>query len=231
MIHVLFDVDETIVTTKSGLNAQASAQMFKKVFNVDTNEETVDNFAKTESWIIKAVLAKDGVIIDTVPENAYKVWAEETSKLLRHDPPTVLPGIPELLYELSRRNNVTLALLTGNSLQRADAKIHPTNLCNYFVGPNGHTVNGVFGNMADIRGDLLIQFKKQVPPDDQIIIVDDSLIGAQMASEQHIPSILVATGRTPKNILKRYSPHVFDDFGENRWKQAVNIIESYQVVK
>ena len=42
MIHVLFDVDETIVTTKSGLNAQASAQMFKKVFNVDTNEETVD---------------------------------------------------------------------------------------------------------------------------------------------------------------------------------------------
>ena len=231
MIHVLFDVDETIVTTKSGLNAQASAQMFKKVFNVDTNEETVDNFAKTESWIIKAALAKDGVIIDTVPEHAYKVWAEETSKLLRHDPPTVLPGIPELLFELSRRNNVTLALLTGNSLQRADAKIHPTNLCNYFVGSNGHTVNGVFGNMADIRGDLLVQFKKQVPPDDQIIIIDDSLIGAQMASEQHIPSILVATGRTPKNILKRYSPHVFDDFGENRWKRVVSIIESYQVVK
>ena len=34
MVHVLFDIAETILSIAKGLNNQASANMFKKVFGV-----------------------------------------------------------------------------------------------------------------------------------------------------------------------------------------------------
>src|SRR3989339_1327144 len=111
MIHVLFDIDETMVSLPKGLNSRASGLMFKKVFNVNTNEETVDNFSKTESWIIKATLDKIGVKIKKVPVTAYKVWAEETSKMLLNIKAKVLPGIPELLDNLSENKKIKLSFL------------------------------------------------------------------------------------------------------------------------
>lgn len=226
MINVLFDIDETIVAIKKGLNAQASARMFKRVFNVNTNEEIVDNIAKTESWIIKAVLNKIGIKIKKAPTIAYKVWAEETKKILLNNVPVVLPGIMEILKGLSKNKDVKLSFLTGNSPWRADAKIHLTKLCNYFTNSSDHQLRGVFGNMADKRKDLLAIFKKRVNKNDKIIIIDDSLIGAKMSKLQNVPSILVATGKTTKLELQQYSKNTFDNFGDNRWKQVIKIIEN-----
>ncbi|MCL4363843.1 HAD hydrolase-like protein [Patescibacteria group bacterium] len=219
----MFDIDETMVSIKRGLNAKASRLMFKNVFGADTDEETVDNFSKTESWIIKAVLDKVGIKIDRVPETAYKTWAEETLKMLADDPPKVLPGIREILDALSKNENVQLSLLTGNSPWRADAKIHAVNLCQYFTSQD-HQLRGVFGDMADEREELIKIFKRKNKGDDKIVIVDDSLIGAKMAKDQNIPSILVSTGKIPKSELEKYSENVFADFGENRWEKVIGII-------
>lgn len=226
MIHVLFDIDETMIATQKGLNAKASELMFKKVFNVDTNEETVDNISKTESWIIKAVLDKVGIKIDRVPDVAYKVWAEETSKILQVNKPEILHGIIEVLERLSKNRNIKLSLLTGNSPWRADAKIHHVDLCKYFIKSENHKLEGVFGDLSDERSDLIKIYKTRINKEEKIIVIDDSLIGAIMAKEQNIPIISVATGKIPKPELQKYSKYVFDDFGNGRWQKVISTIEA-----
>lgn len=224
MIHVLFDIDETILSIAKGLNNQASAKMFEKVFGVNTNEETVNNFSKTESWIIKEVLSKVNINIDKVPDKAYKVWAKETTKILKNNPPEVMPGIPELITALSKNKNIHLSLLTGNSPWRAAAKFHKTGLDTFFRSSSNRPLMGVFGNMSDERSELLIIYKKKINKGSDIVVIDDSLIGAMMAKKHKVPAILVATGRITKTQLQQYSQHVYDDFGNNRWKEIVSLI-------
>ena len=50
MLHVLIDIDETILSVPEGINARASSLMFKKVFNLDADESMIDNVGKTE-WV------------------------------------------------------------------------------------------------------------------------------------------------------------------------------------
>ena len=58
MVHVLIDIDETILSVPEGINAKASAVMFKQVFGIDAHEELIDNVGKTEMGIIQEVLEK-----------------------------------------------------------------------------------------------------------------------------------------------------------------------------
>lgn len=80
--------------------------------------------------------------------------------------------------------------------------------------------------MAEKRVQLVDIIEEDAKPEDRFIIIDDSLIGAQMALERGIPIIMVATGRAAEQELRSFAPHVFSDFGENRWQRAVEIIKN-----
>ena len=113
MLHVLIDIDETILSVPEGINARASSLMFKKVFNLDADESMIDNVGKTEMGIIQEVLEKVGTVTSSsehksqvleIPKEAYKVWGNTTSKELKDHPARILPGIPELLTALSKKS-------------------------------------------------------------------------------------------------------------------------------
>ncbi len=226
MIHVLFDIDETLLSVKHGINRRSSAIMFHKVFGADTDEETIQNAGKTEALIIREVMAHLGTKIRKVPEEAYRVWGEAAGTELEKNPPIVLPGIKELLEELSKKDFVKLALLTGNSPWRSEAKLVPCHLDHFFRDKKSHKLVGVFGDITEKRSDLIDFYKNNFSNKDKFVIIDDSLIGAKMSVEKHTPSILVATGKISVMELKKYSGYVFENFGENRWKQVVEIIEN-----
>lgn len=235
MIRVLVDIDETALSLQEGINRKASAVMFKKMFGIDAHEEMIDNFGKTEMGIIQEVLRKVGASqgkterepsIVEIPEDAYKVWAQATAQELKDHPATVLPGIPELLTALSKNPKVKLGLLSGNNQWRAEVKLRSVSLDTFFRDPKTGGLNGVFGNMTERRDQLFDIIKKQANAEDRFIVVDDSLIGAEMAQRHNIPLIGVATGRATKEQLRHFTPHVFPDFGENRWQQAVSLIEA-----
>lgn len=234
MIHVLVDIDETMLSVPEGINAKASSIMFKKVFGIDAHEELIDNVGKTEMGIIKEVLEKVGVrqrskegesSFVEVPEEAYKVWAQATAQELKEHSPKVLPGIPDLLNALSKNPTIKLGLLSGNSSERAQAKLESVGLDGFFRDPKTGGLTGVFGEMAPRRAQLFDLIKQQATPEDHFIIVDDSLIGARMAKEHNIPVLMVATGKATVEQLHDFTPYVFSDFGNNRWQQAVNVIE------
>lgn len=235
MIHVLVDIDETILSVPEGINAKASSVMFKRVFGVDAHEEMIDNVGKTEMGIIQEVLEKVGIIqratgqespVTEVPDEAYIVWAQATGQELKNHPVWVLPGIPEFLTSLSKNPNVKLGLLSGNSPWRAEEKLKSAQLDTFFRDPDTKQLNGVFGNMAARRDELFDIIKKQATAEDRFIIVDDSIIGAKMAQVHNLPVIMVATGKAAEEQLKHFTPYVFPDFGENRWQQAASLVEA-----
>ena len=150
MIHVLVDIDETILSVGEGINAKTSAVMFKKVFGVKGHEEMIDNVGKTERGIISEVLEKLHSPVSEIPEEAYQVWAQATSEQFIDHPVKVLPGIPEFLTNLSNNQNIKLGLLTGNSSERAEAKLKSAGIDNFFKDGDG-SLRGVFGEMAPKR--------------------------------------------------------------------------------
>lgn len=233
MIHVLFDIDETLLSVPKNINDKTSSAMFKKVFGVEAHEEMINNVGKTEEGIIKEILEKVGYksasteqeqAFFEVPEEAYKVWAQTTAQELKLHPVRILPGVEELLKALSKNLSVKLGLLTGNNPYRAEEKLKAAKLDSYFRDSNGKLI-GAFGDIADKREKLFDIVKRQATDGDKFIIVDDSLIGAKMAQTHEIPMIMVATGKATENELRSFTPNVFSDFGENRWQEAVSIIE------
>ncbi len=235
MIHVLIDIDETILSVPEGINVKASAVMFKQVFGIDAHEELIDNVGKTEMGIIQEVLEKvkakertpgQETSLVEVPEEAYRVWGEATSQELKDHPPRVLPGILELLTALSKNPEVKLGLLTGNSPERAEAKLKSAQLDAFFRDKETNQLSGVFGDNTSRRDQLFDIIKQQVTPDDSFVVIDDSIIGARMAQSHNIPIIMVATGKATEEQLSPFTPYIFPDFGENRWQKVVSLIET-----
>ncbi|OGD83984.1 hypothetical protein A2165_02820 [Candidatus Curtissbacteria bacterium RBG_13_40_7] len=228
---VLFDVDDTLLKIPHRIYVKASEEMFKKVYGLPgIHEFLIEIKGQPECAIIKSVLEyakrkglkpKHTKITDT----AHIVWANATKKVLKKNPAEVLPGIKKLLEELSKRKNIKLGILSGNSYWRSKAKIESAGLDKFFKNSKGE-LQGAFGNESTKRSQLIEIARKKIGQEtDRFILVDDSIIGAKMVKSMKLPAIMVATGKISKEVLLKYSPYVFSDFGENRWKRAIKIIE------
>lgn len=225
MLQILMDIDETMVSVPPGINALSSKNMFKKVYGVEAHEEMVNNVGKTELSIVREVLAKVGVQIDSVTPDAYSVWADCLKEELLKKPVRVLPGIREFLDSVSVLPQVKLRLLTGNAPGRAFEKIASGGLEKYFLNAD-NTLDGVFGDEAPKRDMLFDILRSKSNKDDIFVVVDDSLLGAEMGKKYSLPMILIATGHVTEKQLRSYSDTVFPDLGDNSWNQAVSYIQS-----
>lgn len=224
MINVLVDIDGTILLVPREVDIKSSAVMFNNIFNVEANEEFIDNFARPEKYIITEVLKKLGINLDVIPEKAYQKWAEAETKELKKNPAKVLTGAKELLTALLKKPNIKLSLLTGNSYFRAEAKLKSVGLDIFFRNPETGKLTGVFGEEGNTREELLLKFLGQKKSEDKVIILDDSLLGGEMAKKNNIPIILVATGKFSQEKLRPYTENVFEDLGEKRWKKVLEIV-------
>lgn len=223
---ILFDIDETLLSCGEA-NIAGSRVMFKRIFDIDASEESIKHTGKTEKAIIEEVvrLCKNYPFDQAVdiPNKAFQVWAEEVAVYLKTHPPKILPGVVNLLENLLNLENTLLGILTGNSRLRADIKLKAAGLDKFFRDQKG-ILRGAFGDISNKRSDLIFEAKEKYG-EGTYILIDDSLIAAKMAKENNIPSILVATGHASEEQLKQYSEFVFKDFGENRWKEAIKMIE------
>lgn len=226
---VLIDIDGVlIIQTKE--DAPASGIMFKKVYGVDANEDIIDNVGKTEKKIIDEVLAK---ILPTRKSNtavasdvAYKTWAQQVAEALKKNPVTILPGVLDLLHELSKKN-IPFGILTGNSYYRAEAKLISAGLDRYFRNKNGK-LRGAFGNESSKREELVDIAKRNMGyPDAMAILIDDSRFVAETIQRLNIPHVMVATGNVSFEELKQYVSNVVPTLANGGWKEAIRIIEKY----
>ena len=129
---LLFDIDGTLINTHAA-GLQGFARAFREVFGADDDLSRVDFAGATDSDIMRQLFALHGVPF--VPENRERFRAAyfpALEQILPERPGCVLPGVGPLLDALAARDDVQLALLTGNFAESARLKLVHFGLWDYF---------------------------------------------------------------------------------------------------
>ncbi|MBI3400642.1 MAG: haloacid dehalogenase-like hydrolase [Acidobacteria bacterium] len=147
---VLFDIDGTLVLT-GGAGLRAMALAFQELFDVPDAFGGMPMAGRTDAWILSDAAAAHGIPRDApalarFPDVYLRHLAVEIEK--PHPRKTVMPGVRDLLDALARRDDVYIALLTGNYEAAARLKLEHFDLWRYFPC-------GAFGDGAADRNSLV----------------------------------------------------------------------------
>ena len=216
---VLFDIDGTLLKGV-GIHTYAMKKALKDVFNHKTEVLIEDVSGKTDRQIMTETLLQAGFSrkeidskVDDVIENMVKTF--KNSKLdIR-----CLPGVPQLLELLSKRDDIVLGLLTGNPEQIATIKLEGCNLKHYFVF-------GAFGHEHIDRAELVKDAIKRAHERfdfEKVIIIGDTHRDIIAAHKNKAIAVAVATGYTAIEKLKAHAPeHLLKDLSDTN--AVINII-------
>ncbi|MGB7219357.1 MAG: HAD family hydrolase [Vicinamibacterales bacterium] len=147
---VLFDIDGTLVLTgRAGLRAFLSA--FGELFGITHPRETFSMAGRTDPWVLAELAAANGVPADAPELSRFRdVYLKHLDVEIEKPGPRkgLMPGVRPLLDTLAARDDVHLALLTGNYQRAAQLKLEYFDLWRYFRG-------GAFGDAAVDRNTLV----------------------------------------------------------------------------
>jgi phosphoglycolate phosphatase-like HAD superfamily hydrolase len=199
---LLFDIDGTLVLT-GGAGGRAMSRAFEDLYGVRDAFTGVPFNGRTDAWILSRAAAAHGVGADDL--SRFKpVYLDYLADELHQPGPRkgVMPGVRPLLDALSSRDDVFLALLTGNFADGARLKLEHFDLWRYFTC-------GAFGDVVHERNHLLADALSQVTacsgfaadPANAVIIGDTPLdVGVALAGGAR--SIAVATGSHTTDELR-----------------------------
>jgi phosphoglycolate phosphatase len=200
---LFFDIDGTLVLT-GGAGGRALANAFQELFEID-GFRGVSMAGRTDKWILTELATRHGVAADD--STLQRLRDSYLTHLRRqiHEPAPgkgILPGVSRLLETLVARDDVCLALLTGNLEAGARVKLEYFNLWRYFGC-------GAFGDDTADRNALFVQAMKRVealegitPRADDAVVVGDTPFDIQVAVAGGARSLAVATGRYDAAALR-----------------------------
>lgn len=151
MYLILFDIDGTLcLTGRAGWRAMNRA--CQDVLGAEDPMSAVEFAGRTDWSILRDVMAKYGRTLDADAladlRDRYVHYLHEEIRQPGTGVKDVMPGIRPLLDELQRRDDVALALLTGNFIEGARIKLEYFDLWRYFPC-------GAFGGDSASRNDLV----------------------------------------------------------------------------
>ncbi len=210
---VLFDIDGTILW---------GGPLWKECFNgalqhyfPQLDFPAVPYGGKTDVQICRETMAAAGFSPEEVESNMILVIDEyvaraSTETRTRAHEVQVLPGVREILEELSLQPRVLLGLLTGNVKKGADVKLAAVRLERYFKF-------GVYGDddwdryklpaiaQARVKEQFGLHFKEK-----EIVIIGDTVHDVNCGKSIGARSIAVGTGRNiPREELLAQNPDYF----------------------
>jgi phosphoglycolate phosphatase len=129
---ILFDIDSTLINT-GGAGITALKLAAKKRLGVDEALTGVEIAGRTDSGIVRQILAKHGI---ESTEEEVRAFLDHYVELLAEQLPKsdghVLPGIERLLDWIDSQHHLTLGLLTGNIARGARLKLEHYHLWQHF---------------------------------------------------------------------------------------------------
>jgi phosphoglycolate phosphatase-like HAD superfamily hydrolase len=193
---ILFDVDGTLVLT-GGAGPRAMSLAFEEIFAVRDAFAGIGMPGRTDSWILADAAAMHGIPAGSPDLARFReIYLRHLVRELEHPGPRkgVMPGVPALLDALVQREEVYLALLTGNYEEAARIKLEYFDLWGYFRC-------GAFGDDAPDRNRLLGRALARVGacggpavPASQVVVIGDTPLDVQCAAAGGARSLAVATG-------------------------------------
>ena len=193
---LLFDIDGTLVLT-GGAGLRGMALAFEEVFGVRDGLGSVPMAGRTDAWIVSEAARRHGLTYDAVAlQRFHDVYVGHLAREVHQPGPRkgVMPGVRALLDRLSSRDDVYLALLTGNFEAGARIKLEYFDLWRYFAC-------GAFGDDSVDRNSLLATAIDRVraggglhvsPAD--VVVIGDTPLDVAVAVAGGARSIAVATG-------------------------------------
>jgi phosphoglycolate phosphatase len=174
------------------------ARAFEEIFGVADAFRGMSMAGRTDPWILADAVTAQGIPPDSphlarFPEVYLRHLANEIDKPGKGRR-GVMPGVPGLLDTLARRDDVYLALLTGNFEAGARLKLEHFDLWRYFHG-------GAFGDDAPQRNGLVSKALARVAAcggpvfsSRDAIVIGDTPLDVECARHCGARSIAVATG-------------------------------------
>jgi phosphoglycolate phosphatase-like HAD superfamily hydrolase len=214
---ILFDIDGTLVLT-GGAGSRAMRRAFHDVFQVDNAFDGIPMPGRTDSSLLAQALARAGLTYgDDLVGRFRSCYYDHLADALEEPHPgkRVMPGVRPLLDALSQREDVFLALLTGNFGPSARLKLQHFDLWRYFPC-------GAFGEDAEDRNLLVpiaierarIHGAKLVDAG-RILVVGDTPLDVACAVAAGARAVAVATGPADVATLRGSGAHeVFEDLSD-----------------
>jgi phosphoglycolate phosphatase-like HAD superfamily hydrolase len=200
---VLFDIDGTLVDCGRQTRAPFAAALVE-VFGETGDLERYDFSGRTDPGIVHDLLTGAGRDRDDVLAAIPAVRDAYLARLdaaLAPERMRLLPGIRSLLERLERREDVVLALLTGNWERGARIKLSRHDLNRFF--PFGSFGDGRLdrNELPPVAWERARERTARTFPPEETLIVGDSLLDVACARAHGIPCLAVATGWTEPAAL------------------------------
>jgi len=201
---VLFDIDGTLLSCGPQVRPVFAGALME-IFGTTGAIDAYDFTGRTDPGIVLDLVRGAGVP-DAVARAALprmrELYTGRLEQSLDRAGMRLLPGVVEILERLSGREDVVLALLTGNWQPGAKAKLSRFDL-------NGYFPFGAFGCDGIERSDLppvaLDRAERATGRrfrPEEVLIVGDSIHDVSCAHAHGIPCLAVETGRTPGEALR-----------------------------
>lgn len=200
---ILFDVDGTLLHCGRQVRPILESCL-DEVFGCTGPMDDFDFGGKTDPQIVLELMAAEGLSRERVwPElgRVQQLFETRLEAGLSRDAMKLLPGVVDVLDELTGRDDVHLGLLTGNWEVTGRIKLSRFGLNRYFAF-------GGFGDDGDDRRDLVpaalarAEAAVGVPfACGDALIVGDSINDVVCARAHGVPCLAVTTGWTPAEAL------------------------------
>jgi phosphoglycolate phosphatase-like HAD superfamily hydrolase len=217
---LLFDVDGTLVLT-GGAGVRAMGRAFEDVFGVADGFRGVPMPGRMDPGILADGLRAHDIVPRAGDVERFRErYFELLTEALRGTVPTpaasgvpakrrfngALPGVRPLLDALAGRDDVFLALLTGNYTRGARMKLEHFDLWRYFVC-------GAFGEDAAERHELVpiavARAREAGCPDvapHDVVVIGDTTRDVSCARDAGVRCLAVATGGDDIETLRAAGP-------------------------
>ena len=202
---------------------------FRDVFAVDDAFRGIPMPGRTDAWILADAATAHGIPVDSAALARFQqVYLRHLAIELEKPGPRkgVMPGVRELLDALTARDDVYLALLTGNYEAAAQLKLEYFDLWRYFAC-------GAFGDDAPDRNGLLPKALKQIATcggpaasPQHTIVIGDTPLDVACAAAGGARSIAVATGgHRVEELRASGADFVFEDLSDT--KEVLRALKSF----
>jgi phosphoglycolate phosphatase len=195
-VLLLFDIDGTLMIKASREHAEALYAALRKIHRVtELPTGQVEAAGRTDQAIARSILTLAGVSAEQIDARASDVQMLTCEEYARRCPRDltehVAPGVPEVLERLAARDDVELALVTGNFECVARRKLDAAGIGRYFAGGTGG-----YGSDSEDRSDLpgIARARSGDVPAANTVVIGDTPrdIACARADDCHV--IAISTG-------------------------------------